>query len=131
MIIAHHGVPVLREAVELRVVELYGRGAHAGVGAALGAALEPVGLLGEVLQLSVASLPLPSPVKMNRLAFCQLILDRRINIEISVETNLFFERIRISNLIRSQKIIESESEYSRFVQKDSNPNPNLKKYSTN
>ena len=28
----------------------------------------------------------------------------------SVETNLFFERIRISNLIRSQKIIESESE---------------------
>ena len=33
-----HGVPVLGEPVELRVVELNGRNSHAGVGAGLGAA---------------------------------------------------------------------------------------------
>ena len=63
-----HGVPVLGEPVELRVVELNGRNSHAGVGAGLGAALQSVRLLGEVLQLVVAALPVPGPVVVNHLA---------------------------------------------------------------
>ena len=46
----------------------------------------------------------------------------------SVETNLFFERIRISNLIRNPENFRIRIRILFVVRKFSNPNPNLKKY---
>ena len=44
----------------------------------------------------------------------------------SVETNLFFERIRISNLIRNLEIFRIRIRILFVVRKFSNPNPNIR-----
>ena len=44
----------------------------------------------------------------------------------SVETNLFFERIRISNLIRNPEIFRIRIRTLFIVIKFSNPNPNIR-----
>ena len=45
---------------------------------------------------------------------------------ISVETNLFFERIRISNLIRNPEFFRIRIRILFVVRKFSNPNPNIR-----
>ena len=59
---------------------------------------------------------------------CSLIISAVIVTEvdecISVETNLFFERIRISNLIRNLEIFRIRIRILFVVRKFSNPNPN-------
>ena len=45
---------------------------------------------------------------------------------LSVETNLFFERIRISNLIRHPEIFRIRIRILFVVRKFSNPNPNIR-----
>ena len=44
----------------------------------------------------------------------------------SAETNLFFERIRISNLIRNPEIFRIRIRILFVVRKFSNPNPNIR-----
>ena len=44
----------------------------------------------------------------------------------SVETNLFFERIRISNLIRNPENFRIRIRILFVVRKFSNPNPNIR-----
>ena len=44
----------------------------------------------------------------------------------SVETNLFFERIRIPNLIRNPEIFRIRIRILFVVRKFSNPNPNIR-----
>ena len=45
---------------------------------------------------------------------------------VSVETNLFFERIRISNLIRNPEFFRIRIRILFVVRKFSNPNPNIR-----
>ena len=47
------------------------------------------------------------------------------NLRASVETNLLFERIRISNLIRNPEIFRIRIRILYVVGKFSNPNPNI------
>ena len=47
-------------------------------------------------------------------------------VSISVETNLFFERIRIPNLIRNPEIFRIRIRILFVVRKFSNPNPNIR-----
>ena len=105
-----HGVPVLGEPVELRVVELDGRDSHAGVGAGLAAALQSVRLLGEVPQLVVAAVPVPGPVVVNHLALRQLGLQTVGNVEVEKvqgEAGVVLHAQRSAGILQSVVSVQS------------------------
>ena len=77
-----HAVPVLRESVELRVIKLYRRSSHAIVRTGLMTRLEVVLLLGEVLQLRVALLPVSSAIEIHLLTLRQILPQIRVNVEV-------------------------------------------------
>ena len=54
------------------------------------------------------------------------VMEMELHLNISVETNLFFELIRISNLIRNPEIFRIRIRTLFVVRKFSNLNPNIR-----
>ena len=64
--------------------------------------------------------------KMHPLGIYNIFTIVYLLMSISVETNLFFERIRISNLIRNPENFRIRIRILFVVRKFSNPNPNIR-----